>query len=92
MVDKTLHRESREEAQVRAEAWDAILLGAQEKDPLTLSQCLQDAKWANSDILLVSDGELRQPGQEVMRSYLVPRTSSACASMASLLVRHYEIL
>lgn len=27
----------------------------------------QDAKWANSDILLVSDGELRQPGQEVMR-------------------------
>lgn len=67
MVDKTLHRESREEAQVRAEAWDAILLGAQEKDPLTLSQCLQDAKWANSDILLVSDGELRQPGQEVMR-------------------------
>lgn len=28
---------------------------------------LTDAKWANSDILLVSDGELRQPGQEVMR-------------------------
>ncbi len=28
---------------------------------------VQDAKWANSDILLVSDGELRQPGQEVMR-------------------------
>lgn len=28
---------------------------------------MQDAKWANSDILLVSDGELRQPGQEVMR-------------------------
>ncbi|KAK9866929.1 hypothetical protein WJX84_008862 [Apatococcus fuscideae] len=28
---------------------------------------LSDAKWANSDILLVSDGELRQPGQEVMR-------------------------
>ena len=24
---------------------------------------LSDAKWANSDILLVSDGELRQPGQ-----------------------------
>ncbi|KAK9816841.1 hypothetical protein WJX72_005809 [[Myrmecia] bisecta] len=28
---------------------------------------LTDAKWANSDILLVSDGELRQPGQDVMR-------------------------
>lgn len=28
---------------------------------------LTDAKWANSDILLVSDGELRQPGHEVMR-------------------------
>ncbi|KAF5826843.1 hypothetical protein DUNSADRAFT_1887 [Dunaliella salina] len=28
---------------------------------------LSDAKWANSDILLVSDGELRQPGSEVMR-------------------------
>eukprot|EP00803_Ostreobium_quekettii_P008826 evm.model.scf_2565.1 EVM.evm.TU.scf_2565.1 scf_2565:1050-6339(-) len=28
---------------------------------------LTDAKWANSDILLVSDGELRQPGQEIMR-------------------------
>lgn len=28
---------------------------------------LTDAKWANSDILLVSDGELRQPGGEVMR-------------------------
>uniref|UniRef100_A0A7S0RJC1 VWFA domain-containing protein n=1 Tax=Chlamydomonas leiostraca TaxID=1034604 RepID=A0A7S0RJC1_9CHLO len=28
---------------------------------------LTDAKWANSDILLVSDGELRQPAPEVMR-------------------------
>jgi uncharacterized protein with von Willebrand factor type A (vWA) domain len=28
---------------------------------------LHDAKWANSDILLVSDGELRQPGPEIMR-------------------------
>jgi len=28
---------------------------------------LTDAKWANSDILLVSDGELRQPGGDVMR-------------------------
>ena len=28
---------------------------------------LTDAKWANSDILLVSDGELRQPGQDIMR-------------------------
>ncbi|KAI7841137.1 hypothetical protein COHA_005107 [Chlorella ohadii] len=28
---------------------------------------LTDAKWANSDILLVSDGELRQPGPEIMR-------------------------
>ena len=26
---------------------------------------MSEAKWANSDILLVSDGELRQPGQEV---------------------------
>eukprot|EP01025_Chloroclados_australasicus_P045017 TRINITY_DN4906_c0_g1_i1.p1 TRINITY_DN4906_c0_g1~~TRINITY_DN4906_c0_g1_i1.p1 ORF type:complete len:684 (-),score=92.29 TRINITY_DN4906_c0_g1_i1:237-2288(-) len=29
---------------------------------------LTEAKWANSDILLVSDGELRQPGPEIMRS------------------------
>lgn len=29
---------------------------------------LSDAKWANSDILLVSDGELRQPGQVGTRS------------------------
>lgn len=28
---------------------------------------LHTAAWANSDILLVSDGELRQPGPEVMR-------------------------
>ncbi|KAG2483511.1 hypothetical protein HYH03_017619 [Edaphochlamys debaryana] len=28
---------------------------------------LTDAKWANSDILLVSDGELRQPSPEIMR-------------------------
>jgi hypothetical protein len=28
---------------------------------------LTDARWANSDILLVSDGELRQPAQEVCR-------------------------
>lgn len=28
---------------------------------------LTEAKWANSDILLVSDGELRQPGQDIMR-------------------------
>jgi uncharacterized protein with von Willebrand factor type A (vWA) domain len=28
---------------------------------------LTDAKWANSDILLVSDGELRQPSGDVMR-------------------------
>ncbi|KAI8463939.1 MAG: hypothetical protein J3K34DRAFT_455000 [Monoraphidium minutum] len=35
-----------------------------------VSRCLSrltDAKWANSDILLVSDGELRQPGPEIMR-------------------------
>ncbi|KAF6255953.1 hypothetical protein COO60DRAFT_1296414 [Scenedesmus sp. NREL 46B-D3] len=35
-----------------------------------LRRCLNrltDAKWANSDILLVSDGELRQPGPEVMQ-------------------------
>ncbi|GBF95418.1 hypothetical protein Rsub_08380 [Raphidocelis subcapitata] len=35
-----------------------------------VSRCLSrltDAKWANSDILLVSDGELRQPGHEIMR-------------------------
>lgn len=33
-----------------------------------IKRCLermQGAKWANSDILLVSDGELRQPGSEV---------------------------
>ncbi|GAB4823718.1 hypothetical protein N2152v2_010764 [Parachlorella kessleri] len=28
---------------------------------------LTDAKWANSDILLVSDGELRQPSPDIMR-------------------------
>lgn len=28
---------------------------------------LTDRAWANSDILIVSDGELRQPGQDVMR-------------------------
>ena len=28
---------------------------------------MEGAKWANSDILLVSDGELRQPGPEVPR-------------------------
>ena len=28
---------------------------------------LTNSKWANSDILLVSDGELRQPGPEIMR-------------------------
>lgn len=35
-----------------------------------LRRCLNrltDAKWANSDILLVSDGELRQPGPEIMQ-------------------------
>eukprot|EP01023_Acetabularia_acetabulum_P040007 TRINITY_DN3866_c0_g1_i14.p1 TRINITY_DN3866_c0_g1~~TRINITY_DN3866_c0_g1_i14.p1 ORF type:complete len:677 (+),score=122.77 TRINITY_DN3866_c0_g1_i14:232-2262(+) len=35
-----------------------------------VSRCLgrlTDAKWANSDILLVSVGELRQPGPEIMR-------------------------
>ncbi len=35
-----------------------------------IKRCLDrmaEAKWANSDILLVSDGELRQPGQEVHR-------------------------
>lgn len=35
-----------------------------------VSRCLSrltDAKWANSDILLVSDGELRQPGPDIMR-------------------------
>lgn len=35
-----------------------------------VSRCLarlHEAAWANSDILLVSDGELRQPGVEVMR-------------------------
>jgi hypothetical protein len=33
-----------------------------------VKRCLErltDARWANSDILLVSDGELRQPAQEV---------------------------
>jgi hypothetical protein len=54
---------------------------------------LTDAKWANSDILLVSDGELRQPGVEIMRKlsgraltdsitlflFLTPRCLSACA-------------
>jgi len=29
---------------------------------------LTGAAWANSDILIVSDGELRQPGQDVMRT------------------------
>ena len=28
---------------------------------------LHTAAWANSDILLVSDGELRQPSSEIMR-------------------------
>ena len=65
--DKFLFRRSREEDEVRAEAGHTSLLGAQKQGPLTVYQCLQDAKWANSDILLVSDGELRQPGQEVMR-------------------------
>ncbi|KAF8064522.1 viaA [Scenedesmus sp. PABB004] len=35
-----------------------------------LRRCLNrltDAKWANSDVLLVSDGELRQPGPEIMQ-------------------------
>eukprot|EP00798_Chlamydomonas_sp_ICE-L_P011915 gene11915-15016_t len=35
-----------------------------------VKRCLErltDAKWANSDILLVSDGELRQPAVEIMR-------------------------
>lgn len=42
--------------------------GSDFNEPVT--RCLQrltDAKWANSDILLVSDGELRQPAHEVMR-------------------------
>lgn len=42
--------------------------GSDFNEPIT--RCLErmtDAKWANSDILLVSDGELRQPGQEIMR-------------------------
>jgi len=33
-----------------------------------IKRCLDrmaEAEWANSDILLVSDGELRQPGPEV---------------------------
>lgn len=40
--------------------------GSDFNEPVT--RCLQrltDAKWANSDILLVSDGELRQPAHEV---------------------------
>ena len=35
-----------------------------------IKRCLErlhSAAWANSDILLVSDGELRQPGTEIMR-------------------------
>lgn len=35
-----------------------------------LKRCLNrltDAKWANSDVLLVSDGELRQPGPDIMQ-------------------------
>ena len=36
-----------------------------------IRRCLDrmaEAEWANSDILLVSDGELRQPGPEVRAS------------------------
>lgn len=43
--------------------------GSDFNEPIT--RCLDrmtDAKWANSDILLVSDGELRQPGQAVCSS------------------------
>ncbi len=38
---------------------------------------LHTAAWANSDILLVSDGELRQPGVEIMRKLAgVPSSGS----------------
>ncbi len=36
---------------------------------------LHTSAWANSDILLVSDGELRQPGPEIMR-----KLAGACNS------------
>ena len=36
-------------------------------EPIVCVFRLTDAKWTNSDILLVSDGELRQPETEIMR-------------------------
>ena len=39
-----------------------------------IKRCLDrmaEAEWANSDILLVSDGELRQPGPEVRAAFPV---------------------
>lgn len=47
-----------------------------------IKRCLDrmsEAKWANSDILLVSDGELRQPGQEVRRY-------SSCAPAGAVVI------
>lgn len=55
--------------------------GSDFNEPVT--RCLQrltDAKWANSDILLVSDGELRQPAHEVVTIAHTARSPSACKS------------
>jgi uncharacterized protein with von Willebrand factor type A (vWA) domain len=46
-----------------------------------IKRCLDrmaEAKWANSDILLVSDGELRQPGQEVRRKPCDRSCTASC--------------
>ena len=45
---------------------------------------LHTAAWANSDILLVSDGELRQPGSEIMRKLAGEAPWERLASLALL--------
>lgn len=50
---------------------------------------LTEAKWGNSDILLVSDGELRQPGQEIMRK-LAGAKDKLGLRVHGLIVGEYE--
>ena len=60
----SLHRTC-EDGSMRAQVFNG---GSDFNEPV--KRCLDrlhTAAWANSDILLVSDGELRQPGSEIMR-------------------------
>ena len=61
-----------------------------------IKRCLDrmaEAEWANSDILLVSDGELRQPGPEVrLQLHIVEDAPGLiCFSLAIISQRWWQL-